>query len=360
MLGKVRITNAEEQGTTAVSNAFIDEFMADANDAQIKIYLYLLRALQSGRATTVPEIADLFNHTERDVKRALQYWEKKGLVRLEYDSQKRLSQICLEDLSASADSSSAIATQTTALTTVSAQPPAVVKPAVIASYPGTPFIQDKAPSAASSIEQDQELPMICFAAEKYFKKTLSPNETSAILYVRQQLGFSTDLIDYLLQYTAENAKGSWSAYFQKTAVSWHEEGICTLAAAKSRAGRYDNTVYTIMKLLGLSNAPTVFEADYFNKWIKEYGFSMELIKEACRRTVSNTQTKRVEYTDGILANWKKNGVTNQADIAQLDAAHDKELTSKRSSKTTSPAPKSQFGSHKQQSYDFDTIKRLKA
>ena len=28
-------------GTTAVSNRFIDEYMKDANDAQVKIYLYL-------------------------------------------------------------------------------------------------------------------------------------------------------------------------------------------------------------------------------------------------------------------------------------------------------------------------------
>lgn len=34
--------------STVVSNLFIDEYMKDANDAQLKVYLYLLRKI--GRA----------------------------------------------------------------------------------------------------------------------------------------------------------------------------------------------------------------------------------------------------------------------------------------------------------------------
>ena len=55
---------------------FIDEYMKDANDAQLKVYLYLLRMMSANLATSVSEIADKFNHTEKDVIRALKYWEK--------------------------------------------------------------------------------------------------------------------------------------------------------------------------------------------------------------------------------------------------------------------------------------------
>ena len=64
MMGRVQIARTAGRGTTAVSNVFIDEYMADANDAQLKVYLYLLRKLSSGRPTTVMDIADKFNHTE--------------------------------------------------------------------------------------------------------------------------------------------------------------------------------------------------------------------------------------------------------------------------------------------------------
>ena len=71
--------------STIVSNRFIDEYMKDANDAQIKVYLYLLRMMNSNLPTSISDIVDKFNHTENDVIRALTYWEKRDLLRLDYD-----------------------------------------------------------------------------------------------------------------------------------------------------------------------------------------------------------------------------------------------------------------------------------
>ena len=68
---------------TVVSNLFIDEYMKDANDAQIKVYLYLLRMMNAREATSVSDIADKFNHTEKDILRALKYWEKQRLLDLD-------------------------------------------------------------------------------------------------------------------------------------------------------------------------------------------------------------------------------------------------------------------------------------
>ena len=79
MMGRVTISTTCGEDSTYVSNIFIDEYMQDANDAQIKIYLFLLRMMSSNLPTSVPDLADKFNHTEKDVVRALKYWEKKGL-----------------------------------------------------------------------------------------------------------------------------------------------------------------------------------------------------------------------------------------------------------------------------------------
>ena len=84
MMGKIKIYNDVYANSTAVSNCFIDEYMKDANDAQLKVYLYLLRVLNSGMSTSVSDIADKFNHTEKDVLRALQYWEKQNLLSLDF------------------------------------------------------------------------------------------------------------------------------------------------------------------------------------------------------------------------------------------------------------------------------------
>ena len=83
-------------GSTSLSNLFIDDFMKDANDAQIKVYLYLLRMMNAGMNTSITDIADKFNHTEKDVLRSLGYWEKRGLITLEFDSEHNLTGIYMK------------------------------------------------------------------------------------------------------------------------------------------------------------------------------------------------------------------------------------------------------------------------
>jgi hypothetical protein len=83
--------------TTLVSNLFIDEYMKDANDAQLKVYLYLLRVMGAGASADISQMADLFNHTERDIVRSLDYWAGLGLLSLDHDEQGELTGIHLCD-----------------------------------------------------------------------------------------------------------------------------------------------------------------------------------------------------------------------------------------------------------------------
>lgn len=79
----LNIYKDNDTDSTVIPNLFIDEYMKDANDAQLKIYLYLLRMMNGRLATSVSDIADKFNHTEKDVVRALKYWEKNQLLDLD-------------------------------------------------------------------------------------------------------------------------------------------------------------------------------------------------------------------------------------------------------------------------------------
>lgn len=54
--------------------------MLDANGRYVKVYLYLSEYIQAGKTDiSVSELADKMDSTERDIIRALQHWEKKGL-----------------------------------------------------------------------------------------------------------------------------------------------------------------------------------------------------------------------------------------------------------------------------------------
>ncbi|MGN0347015.1 MAG: DnaD domain protein [Lachnospiraceae bacterium] len=81
------------RGVTILSNDFIDHYMKDANDAQIKIYLYILRMVSANLPTDITEIADRFNQTEKEVLRCLQYWERLQIMELDYDKVHNLTGI---------------------------------------------------------------------------------------------------------------------------------------------------------------------------------------------------------------------------------------------------------------------------
>ena len=70
--------------STCVPNIFIDKYMTNANGEFVKIYLYLLRCMDQSRQTcSISELADVFEHTEKDILRALTYWEKMLLLYME-------------------------------------------------------------------------------------------------------------------------------------------------------------------------------------------------------------------------------------------------------------------------------------
>lgn len=68
-------------GVTPVADAFIDNYMAAANGEYVKVYLYILRH-QNQEDLTLEQIADALNHTEADVKRAINYWLKAGVLEM--------------------------------------------------------------------------------------------------------------------------------------------------------------------------------------------------------------------------------------------------------------------------------------
>ena len=77
----ITIRNDRKFSATAVSNLFIDRYMPSANGAYVKVYLYLLRCMSgSGEPFTLSGAAEKLDETEKDILRALSYWEKSHVL----------------------------------------------------------------------------------------------------------------------------------------------------------------------------------------------------------------------------------------------------------------------------------------
>ena len=335
----IKIYQDNYADATMVSNLFIDEYMKEANDAQLKIYLYLLRTISAHMDTSVSDIADKFNHTEKDVIRALKYWEKKKLLSLTYDESGSLMGIHLLSINSQSSKGSAD----------------IVPLSSIVPMPGKDRVLYEKPAYTMDelreFKKNEETSQILFVAEQYIGKPLSASEMKTILFFSDKLGFSVDLIDYLIQYCVEKGKKDFR-YIEKVAISWAQEGITTPKQAARCTHKYDKTVYDIMKALGKSSAPTKAEADYAIKWIKEYCFTSDIIMEACERTVLATDKHRFEYADSILTSWYKGNVHRKADIKALDEAY-----SKKKSEKQVYSYAGQFNQFMQTNYDFETLEQ---
>ncbi|MCR5720541.1 MAG: DnaD domain protein [Lachnospiraceae bacterium] len=375
-MAHLKIYSNTSQDVTAISNRFIDEYMKDANDAQLKVYLYLLRMLGCGQVTSVSDMADFFNHTEKDIVRALKYWEKHSLIALDYDSFGNLTGIRLNELSSTRRPGNG---QITVSGPAGVIPTGIVPTGII---PGentmpedritnissirhpvfesspNPFIKPAYSSAElSDFKQKKETKELLDVCEQYMGRPLSRHEITSVFYINDVLGFSFELIGYLIEYCIELDKKDFK-YIEKVAVNWAEEGITNRRQAVKYTQKRNSSVYSIMNELGRSNKPTPKEMEYINRWSKEYGFSLDIILEACGRCALATDKHRFEYAEGILANWKAANVTKKSDIDKIDEEHSrKKETVARPQSPRASYPSNKFNQFPQNDYDFDALEK---
>ena len=406
---------------TTVSDIFIDQYMPKANGEFVKVYLYLLRATGSGAGiATISEIADHFSNTEADIIRALNYWASEGILQLQSGADGQIMGINLCSLSVSgmqaaqSNIQSAVAdnaaqnnlqngvvnnaTQNNLQNSVvNNATQNILKNGVVnnaAQNISTANIRmqdsvveklksqtpDKAASSQKEYTLDEikefrknpDISELFFIIETYLKHTLSSTDTNMVLYWLDELHFSTDLVEYLVEYCITKGHSSLR-YMNKVALGWADAGIKTVDQAKDDAAAHSQIYYSVMKALGITGRNLVdSEVSLINKWVGEYGFDIELVKAACSKTISAIQKPSFEYTDSILANWRKKDVHTLKDVEVLDAnfAKANKASATGSSQSTNAAngsskPKSnnsssknKFNNFNQRNNDYDKLEKL--
>ena len=384
----ISLQNSSELEVTILSNRFIDNFMPRANGEFVKVYIYLLRAVSSSPSSfSLEHMADRLFCTERDIFRALKYWEGEKILSLTYTTDRQLSGITLLEpfadaghMESSASSENIFSTAGTSSSPVSAQMAAGISQpvALTGSAPknvslspsnsavsgGTSselstsadYIRSLTPDHISELKQNEEVSQLLYIAEQYLAKTLTPTEMQKIFFFYDELHMSADLIEYLVEYCVSRGRKSMR-YIETVALAWTRDGVTTVEMARDASSRFSKDYYTILKAMGISGRnPVENEISYIDTWRKTYGFDLELIQEACSRTVLSTGQPSFQYADKILSGWKKKNVHTLEDVRLLDAEHKKRQLEKAVSRKKQPAAQSQsnnrFNNFHQRDYDF--------
>ena len=144
----------------------------------------------------------------------------------------------------------------------------------------------------------------------------------------------------------------------KVALGWAENGIDSIEKAKEHVSIRSKAYYSIMKAFGISGRNLAdSEIVFVNKWSKEFAFDIEIIQEACKRTITATQKPSFEYADSILTNWHNQNVHTLKDIATLDEAYSKNKRTATPTHTTA-AKRNKFNNFEQRTYDFDKLEKM--
>ena len=352
-MATITLQNSSLMEVTILSNTFIDNYMPEANGEFVKVYIYLLRSLSSAPVSfSLEQMADRLLCTERDILRALKYWAKQELLALDFTDTNKLCGIMLLSPGHQADPAGA--------ETASAREPMTSAPAAAepAASPASVRTQELTPDRISELKQNEDIIQLLYIAEQYLGKTLSPTEIQKILFFYDGLGLSADLIEYLLEYCVSHNHKS-IRYIEKVALAWAEEGISTVDQAKSSSSSYNKDYFAILKALGITNRnPVETEITLMDTWLKTYGFSMEIIQEACSRTVLQTGQASFQYTDKILEGWKKKEVRTLDDIRSLDSEYQKRRQSRKAAKKpAAPASGNRFNNFQQREYNFDEYEK---
>ena len=393
---------------TTVSDIFIDQYMPKANGEFVKVYLYLLRATGSGAGiATISEIADHFSNTEADIVRALNYWASEGILQVQTGADGQITGINLCSLAVSGmqaaqnNIQSAVAdnaaqnnlqnsvvnnaaqnnlqnsvvnnaAQNISTENIQMQDSVVEKLKSQATFKPAPSQKEYTLDEIKEFRKNPDISELFFIIETYLKHTLSSTDTNMVLYWLDELHFSTDLVEYLVEYCITKGHSSLR-YMNKVALGWADAGIKTVDQAKDDAAAHSQIYYSVMKALGITGRNLVdSEVSLINKWVGEYGFDIELVKAACSKTISAIQKPSFEYTDSILTNWRKKDVHTLKDVEVLDAnfAKANKASATGSSQGTNAAngsskPKSnnsnsknKFNNFNQRNNDYDKLEKL--
>ncbi len=313
------IENSGIPSFTSVPNAFIKKYFPVAPATYINLFIYLLMLSQKKEELSgLEKICRTSAMSESEITAALNYWENKGLL--------------------------VISRHFDVITGINLN----LKPLLSEDEE-----HRLSPSEVKTLaENNNDTQMSFYIADKYLGHPLSNFEIGTLSYIIDELDFSFELFEYLLDYCV--SKGHRSIrYIERIALSWHEKGIRSVEEAKEYASEWSKIHFKVLKAFGISNRnPTKKECEYIDKWYKTYCFSLDIISEACQKTLMNTGRQRFDYADSILKKWHEAGVKTLSEIKALDNSY-----KPQSSAGTKKPNKNSFHNYEQRDDDMDALER---
>lgn len=338
-LNKQDEKDKQETLTTPIDNIFIDTYMLKANATFVKVYLYGYRNCYHGiYEVSSKQIADALNILESDVILAWKYWEEKGIMKLQANVEAGSYDVGYLPIGAQVSAKIETKNKQNSYTPVAVRPQ--YSPQEISIYR----------------DNNDEIKDLFDYAQKTLNKLLTYNDLNIIFSFYDWLRLPINVIKLLfLHYPNKSIR-----YIETVAIEWADNSIDTPDKVEDRIQMFGD-FGTIMKALCITGRTfRVEEEQVMKRWLKEYKFPMNIIDEACKRTILNVGKVSFNYTETILSGWYKNNVKSIEDIDKLDKAYSekKKLEAENRLQKSNAPKQNKFINYKQHDWDFDELEKL--
>ena len=144
---------------------------------------------------------------------------------------------------------------------------------------------------------------------------MSPSWYSDIDLWFKKYSFDEEVMIALFRY-CYNRSALHRNYIQTVAESWFKNNIKTfndLDKYYEKQEKIKNLEKTISKKLGISRNLSEYEENYIEKWNIDYGYNMDVIEIALKRTTSKSNPS-FDYIDKLLTDWHDRNFKNAGDV----------------------------------------------
>lgn len=314
----------------AVPSKIVDEGLKFSDGVKLKVLLYVLR--NAGNNLTDKDISSATGVNVTDIPEALDYWVNMGIL---CKSDDEYAPVAAEQSEAPADNSKKeIKQKSKPATEEIAKDVNENKKRFVLTKPQRPDYV----FTAQRLVEDEELKILVNEAQTALGKTLANSDISMLLMLKDTCGLPLDVIIMLIQYTISINKANIRT-IERIGIQWADEGVQSVEAAdeKIRQANLSSKNYSIVKTaFGLSNpgSPTAKQLEYCNKWITEWKFSPDMLREAYERCVDTKGSMKFNYIDGILKRWHNEGIMNLNDLKEFEAQKTSKTASAKKRKTS--------------------------
>ena len=178
--------------------------------------------------------------------------------------------------------------------------------------------EDALKLALQDARNDDDFAMLLAQAQEYNKRDLLPKQV-LLLHQAMSYGMDVDVLLYIMVSIQQKKKYS-EEYFIKVAQTWRDKNILHLSDIGQNEDEWSRTADVVRQGFGLMRAVTPSEMQYIKRW-ERYGFSYDLLRKACEKTVLLTGKISFPYCDKILADWSSKNVTTLEDVKRVDSTH---------------------------------------